>query len=75
MVASKLKGKKEGLQSGCWAISKLIKNNKKRTSSFGKSGPRQPQGSWKLEEVGLLSRKQFMPLMYSVSQLLVSISK
>lgn len=34
--------------------------NKGRASGFGKSGPRQPQGPWKLEEVGLLPREQFM---------------
>ena len=34
--------------------------NKERAGSFGKSGPRQPQRPWKLEEVGLLPRGQFM---------------
>lgn len=37
-----------------------LRVNRRRARSFGKSGPRQPQGSWKLGEVGFLPRGAFM---------------
>lgn len=60
LQATEIYSRKRGnLWLACWATSKLT-GNKRRTSSFGKSGPRPPQGSWKSEEVSLLSREQFM---------------